>query len=119
MFHVDFRTFAPATPPKKPDVLEYYIRVLSLDASQKPIGAPSASVRVVYAEAPPPPTLYNMAPDPEKIVFVSTRDGNAEIYKMRLDGSEQVRLTQNSVDDRAPAWNRTHTKIALERAGQI
>ena len=118
-FHVDFHKFAPATPPKKPDVLNYYIRVLCLDASHKTIGAPSPSVHIVYAEAPPPPKIYGSYADPEKIIFVSTRDGNAEIYKMRLDGSDQVRLTNNSLDDRAPAWNSAHTKIAFERAGQI
>ena len=32
---------------------------------------------------------------PEKIVFVSERDGNREIYSMNPDGSEQTRLTND------------------------
>jgi TolB protein len=35
----------------------------------------------------------SFSPDGRKIVFISTRDGNDEIYLMELDGSEQVRLT--------------------------
>ena len=41
--------------------------------------------------------------DGSRIVFVSDRDGNNEIYIMNADGSEQTRLTNNSADDRAPA----------------
>ena len=38
-----------------------------------------------------------------KIVFVSLRDGNAEIYAMNPDGSGQKRLTNNSAQDSRPA----------------
>jgi len=44
------------------------------------------------------------APETEKIVFVSKRDGNAEIYIMNPDGSEQVNLTQHPAEDYDPAW---------------
>jgi cysteine-rich repeat protein len=36
------------------------------------------------------------------IVFASDRDGNWEIYRMKGDGSDQTRMTNNSVDDRDP-----------------
>lgn len=39
------------------------------------------------------------------LVFVSTRDGNDEIYVMRPDGSGQTRLTDNTIRDYAPAWS--------------
>ena len=38
------------------------------------------------------------------IAFVSTRDGNSEIYLMNADGSRQTNLTNNPSDDRAPVW---------------
>jgi len=38
------------------------------------------------------------------IAFVSTRDGTAEIYRMRADGSEQVRLTHNGRSNHTPTW---------------
>lgn len=44
------------------------------------------------------------APETEKIVFVSKRDGNAEIYIMNPDGSEQINLTQHPAEDYDPAW---------------
>ena len=45
------------------------------------------------------------APTTAKIVFMSKRDGNAEIYSMNPDGSEQVNLTQHPAADYTPAWS--------------
>jgi hypothetical protein len=50
-----------------------------------------------------------------RIVFVSNRDGNAEIYVMDADGSDQTRLTNNfeQMDDNHPAWSADGSKIAF------
>jgi TolB protein len=40
-----------------------------------------------------------------KIAFMSDRDGNGEIYIMNIDGSEQVRLTNNRADDISPSFS--------------
>ena len=53
-----------------------------------------SSVTVGWAEAP----------ETEKIAFVSKRDGNAEIYIMNPDGTEQINLTQHPAEDYDPAW---------------
>ena len=54
------------------------------------------------------------SPDGSKIAFVSTRDGNAEIYVMRADGSGQRRLTRTpAANDTAPVWSPDGTKIAF------
>ena len=45
------------------------------------------------------------SPDGSKLVFVSARDGNNEIYSMNNAGTEQVRLTSNSADDSAVRWS--------------
>jgi TolB protein len=39
-----------------------------------------------------------------RIVFVSDRDGNDELYMMDYDGANQTRLTFNKVRDYMPAW---------------
>ncbi len=53
-----------------------------------------------------------------KIAFVSTRDGNAEIYVMDADGSRQTRLTFNATPDRTPTWSPNGRTIAFVR-GQV
>lgn len=52
-----------------------------------------------------------------KIVFVSDRDGNREIYVMNPDGSDQTRLTSNSLDDDHPSWSPDGRSIAFVRSG--
>ena len=48
-----------------------------------------------------------------KIAFTSDRDGNSEIYVMDADGSNQVRLTNNSVVDDHATWSPEGTKLAF------
>ena len=48
--------------------------------------------------------LPSWSPDGSKIVFVSNRNGNFEIYVMNADGSNQTNLTNNSSTDSDPAW---------------
>lgn len=39
------------------------------------------------------------------IAFITKRDANSEIYRMRRDGSDQQRLTHNTTFDGYPAWS--------------
>jgi Tol biopolymer transport system component len=48
-----------------------------------------------------------------KIVFVSDRDGNNEVYTMNADGSNQSRLTNNTAGEAWPSWSPDGTKIAF------
>lgn len=48
-----------------------------------------------------------------KIVFMSTHDGNPEIYAVNPDGAGLVRLTDSDVGDAAPAWSPDGTRIAF------
>jgi Tol biopolymer transport system component len=54
-----------------------------------------------------------------RIAFVSTRDGNAEIYVMKADGTGLSRLTNNGVSDAEPAWSPGGTKIAFVRGSGL
>ncbi|NIN67914.1 MAG: DUF5050 domain-containing protein [Anaerolineae bacterium] len=47
------------------------------------------------------------------IAFYSERDGNAEIYTMNPDGSDQRRLTFNQFDDICPVWSPDASQIAF------
>lgn len=67
--------------------------------------------------------LYGEAPIfTSKIVFVSNRDGNDELYMMDYDGYNQTRLTFNQEKDYMPAWSAdtqtiAYTHYADQRAG--
>ncbi|WP_051554846.1 TolB family protein [Maribacter antarcticus] len=48
-----------------------------------------------------------------KILFTSTRDGNAEIYTMNIDGSDQKRITNNANYDGDATWSPDGEKIVF------
>lgn len=48
-----------------------------------------------------------------KIMFVSNRSGNNEIYTMNLDGTNVTNLTNNPLNDIEPSWSADGTKIAF------
>jgi len=50
----------------------------------------------------------------EEIVFVSTRDGRSQIYKMNLDGTGQINLSENENNEYAPTHLPHSTKIIFE-----
>lgn len=59
----------------------------------------------------------SFSPDGSQLAFQAYRDGQAEIYKMNIDGSKPVRLTRNANKDRdydgMPAWSPDGTRIAF------
>lgn len=52
-----------------------------------------------------PDTSPVWSPDGRKIAFLSTRDGNPEIYVMKADGTDQQRLTESPAAERDIAWS--------------
>lgn len=57
--------------------------------------------------------VFAKAPKTAKIVFVSDRDGNSEIYVMDPNGNKQVNLTRHASRDFAPVWSPTGEYIAF------
>ena len=47
------------------------------------------------------------------IAFSSTRDGHAQIYVMRPDGSDLTRVTDHRDDDDHPTWSPDGVRIAF------
>jgi len=54
---------------------------------------------VMHARAP------NWSPDSEWIAFHSWTQGNLDIYKVRPDGTELIRLTDDPAEDSSPVWS--------------
>lgn len=55
-----------------------------------------------------------LSPDGKWIAYVSTITGNDEIFKIRVDGSENTRLTENRWEwDKHPSWSADGTQIVF------
>src|SRR5512139_1785348 len=78
-----------------------------------PVANPGTNPGTVPA-TPSLPPVATLTCDPcKKIAFVSTRDGNAEIYSIEADGAGLTRLTNNSAFDGEPAWSPDGQRIAF------
>jgi Tol biopolymer transport system component len=60
-----------------------------------------------------PAAGYSWTVDSSRILFMSKRDTNFEIYSMNTDGSDQTNLTGNPAFDGDPAWSPNRQKIAF------
>jgi Tol biopolymer transport system component len=61
------------------------------------------------------------SPDGMKLVFISTHDGDPEIFVMNADGSGLKKLTDNTAVDAAPSWSPDGGKIVFtsDRSGSF
>jgi Tol biopolymer transport system component len=50
---------------------------------------------------------------PSRLAFVSTRDGNQEIYTIREDGTDLRRLTNDPASDGGPSWSPDGSRIVF------
>jgi len=80
--------------------------------SETPTSTPPATN--APSETPTATATLTLTPVPAAaILFTSERDGNHEIYSMAADGSNVVRLTNNSGIDFYPTWFPDHSKIVF------
>lgn len=61
------------------------------------------------------------SPDGLKIVFISTHDGDPEIFVMNANGTGLKKLTDNTAVDAAPSWSPDGSKIIFtsDRSGSF
>ena len=59
--------------------------------------------------------LPDFSPDGSHIVFYSDRSGTAQIYVMNSDGTNQTRLTSNTLVDRGPRFSPDGSRIVFSR----
>jgi Tol biopolymer transport system component len=60
------------------------------------------------------------SPDGRRLVYVSNRDGNWELYTIGLDGSRERRLTRTrELDENAPRFTADGSEIVYSRSGRI
>src|SRR5690349_11511874 len=80
--------------------------------------APVLGLRLVLAPADPPQPRSDMfarwSADGTRIVFVSDRDGDEEIYVMNADGTEPKRLTRAPGRDAHPDFSRDGRRILFQ-----
>jgi TolB protein len=59
------------------------------------------------------------SPDGQRLAFVSSRDGNCEIYVMRPDGTDLANLTNSDGDELYPSWSPDGLEIVFSSEGQL
>lgn len=75
------------------------------------VAAPPGTPAPTAAAAPATPL--------QRLAFASDRAGNWEIYVMRADGSEQIRLTNDPLQDIAPVWSPDGRRIAFLQVERV
>lgn len=75
---------------------------------------PDGSGLANLSNAPGNNFMGDWSPDAQRIVFVSQRDGNRELYVMNADGSNQARLTQGPWQNSLPRWSPDGQQIVFE-----
>ena len=105
----NFRVSASVSPGT------YYIRV-------RGYGSLTAGSYTLYADGERQTRLTDhggsdtppsWSPDGSRLVFVSDRDGNSEIYVMDVDGQNQTRLTDSDGWDVSPSWSPDGSRLAF------
>lgn len=99
------------------DNTQYYWRMRPrVQGDGQPVGwSFTFHFQVVTAagRATPTPTPTSLPGPTGKLAFVSSRDGNPEIYAAFPDGSGWARLTSNPAVDLEPVWSPDGTQIAF------
>lgn len=84
-----------------------------------PVAAAAATAAALTACEPLQKTIDMANASRHRVLFVTDRDGNAEIYTANAQGTDLRRLTHESLDDRKPCWTSLHARVAFVRGGEL
>ncbi len=76
--------------------------------------SPPSAVRCATTDAPPPPPPPPPPPASATLAFDTDRDGNDEIYVINVDGTGEMRITNDPGADNEPAWSPDGMQIAFD-----
>jgi len=98
-----------------------HILVTMNDKERLSIGSFSLSSKTMtLLTSPEHQSLYiSISRDGSKVLYISAKDGNYEVYSMRIDGREQTRITSNTSDDFTPSWGRGTEEVMYSKKGGI
>jgi Tol biopolymer transport system component len=121
-----FTDFSSAVPNWSPDGVRL---IFNSDHDDEPKDTPDlwgmdldGTNLVEYLDRPPTADFNaQWAPAGDRIMFVSNRDGNYNLYVMKLDGSDLTRLTSHNASDFNPRWSPDGSRIAFvsDRGGSL
>ena len=89
--------------PNPEDSLRFFLFVMNADGSGKTRVA-TEPLAFESSAFPPDASGPSWSPDGTRLAFVSTRDGNPEIYTVSATGGAVERLTNNPAADTLPTW---------------
>lgn len=119
IFSTDQRGFARPFDGNGDSTLRSDIGALEFGAAPVPTPTPNPTSTPTPTPMPSPTSTPTPTPTPTpvktngKLLFGSTRDGNWEIYIMESDGTNQVRLTNNSALDGGAEFSPDGTRIVF------
>jgi len=107
---------APTTAPATPVTVESPAPT-TVPATPVTVESPAPATPVPATPTQVPPTPTKVPPTPvrgiEKIIFVSNRNGNLDIYAMNVDGTEVKQITSSASNEAYPSVSPDGKKIAF------
>jgi TolB protein len=71
--------------------------------------------RNLTANSPAANDSARWSADGRRLVFISDRDGDAEVFTMHADGTHITQITFNDTDDVTPSWSPDGRRVAFAR----